>query len=240
MFTPQTSARIAGAAYLITSFTSFWNLFAASRVITGANSAATAANITANPTFFRLYIAFELLTCLGCVVLNAALYDLLSPVHRSLARIAAFFRIGESAVYGAITINALLVLSLLTAPEYAAAFEPQQLHALSRLFRAGQSYGFSVAMTFLSLGSTAYMILLLRSRYIPRALATFGLITSVAGIFLFFARTVAPQSLSAMVAAVQGLPQAAMVALTIAVLPLASFEVTIGLWFLIMGVREKK
>jgi hypothetical protein len=236
-WSPRQAARIAGAAYLITSGTSFWNLFVSSTLIAGRDSALTAANIVANAPLFRVYILFELLTCAGCVVLNAALYELLAPVHRSLARLAAFWRLVESSVYGAITVNAVVVLSILTGADYVRAFQPNELHALARAFRSAHSSGFTIAMVFLSLGSTVYMVLLLRSRYVPKALAVCGIVMSSLGVPVFLARIVVPSFFAEAVAAMRGLPVVALAALTVIALPFLAFEVMLGLWFIVKGVQ---
>lgn len=231
------AAKIAGAAYLITSATSFSNLYFSSRLAVPGDFARTATNIVANAHLFRVMILFELVTCLGCVVLNVALYELLAPVHRSLARLAAFFRIAESAVYGAITVNAVVFLSILTGADFARALQPLELQALARAFRSAHSNGFTMAMVFLSLGSAVYMYLLIRSRYVPNALAVAGIVMSVLGALFFLARLVFPEFVATTFAAVRGLPTAALALLAVIALPFLAFEVILGLWLLVRGIR---
>ena len=231
------AAKIAGAAYLITSATSFSNLYFSSRLAVPGDFARTAINIVANAQLFRVMILFELVTCAGCVVLNVALYELLAPIHRSLARLAAFFRIAESAVYGAITVNAVVLLSILTGADYARALQPLELQALARAFRSAHSNGFTMAMVFLSLGSAVYMYLLIRSRYVPRALAVSGIVMSVLGVIFFLARLVVPTFVAATFAAVRGLPTAALALLAVIAVPFLAFEVILGLWLLVRGIR---
>jgi hypothetical protein len=235
-FSPRQSATIAGAAYLITSATAFWNLYVASTLTVRGDFAQTAANIAANAQQFRIVILFELVSVFGCVVLNVALYELLAPVHRSLARLAAFWRLAESAVYGAITVYAVVVLSLLSA-DYATAFPPSQLHALVRAFRTAQSSGFSIAMLFLSLGSTVYVYLLFESRYVPRAISFLGLVMGPIGTIFFVCRIVQPAWVEAVAAAVGGLPAIALAALAVIAFPFVLFEIILGFWLLVRGVR---
>ncbi len=236
-FSPRQAAAIAGAAYLITSAASFWNLYVSSTLVVSGDSARTAANIVANAQLFRVFVLFDLLQPVGCIVLNVALYELLAPVHRSLARLAAFWRLAESSVYGAILVNSLAVLSLLTNADYARAFQPRELHALARLFRGAHAFGFTIAMVFLCLGSTVYMVLLLRSRYVPKALAVCGIVMSALGALGFLARIVFPAFVTAAFAAVRELPTVALAALAVIALPFLAFEVTLGLWLLVKGVR---
>ena len=235
-FSARQNAAIAGAAYLVTSATSFWNLYASYRLV-GVDAAHTAANIIAHTGQIRLMMIFDIVTCGGCVVLNAALYELLAPVQRSLARLAALWRIAESGVYAATTANAAVALSLLTVPAYAKVFSPDQLYVLARLMRSGQAFGFSIAMVFLALGSSIYMYLFLRSGYIPRTLAATGMALSIVSVPGFLLRLIAPSSLAPIVAAVRGWPLPVLVAVTIIALPLVLFEVNLGLWLLIRGVK---
>jgi hypothetical protein len=237
-FSPRQLAAIAGAAYLITSAASLWNFSLYSTMIVSGDSARTAANIVANAQPFRLFILFDLLQPIGCIVLNVALFELLAPVHRGLARLAAFWRLAESSVYGAIVVNSLLVLSLLTNVEYARAFQPRELHALARLFRGAHSLGFDIAMIFLCLGSTIYMILLLRSRYVPEALAIFGIVTGGLATPVFLGRIIYPSFITAIFSAVRGLPWPALAVLGLIALPFALFEVILGFWLLVKGVRS--
>ena len=51
-FSPRQLAAIAGAAYLVTSVASFWNLYAISTLVVSGDSARTAANIVANAVLF--------------------------------------------------------------------------------------------------------------------------------------------------------------------------------------------
>jgi hypothetical protein len=231
------AARIAGAAYLVTSATSFSNLYFSSRLAVPGDFARTATNIVANAQLFRVMILFELVTCVGCVVLNVALYELLAPVHRSLARLGAFFRIAESAVYGAITVNVVVFLSILTGADYARALQPLELQAHARAFRSAHSNGFTMAMVFLSLGSAVYMYLLIRSRYVPRVLAVGGIVMSIVGALFFLARLVFPEFVAKSFAAVRGLPSAALTLLAVIALPFLAFEVILGFWLLVRGIR---
>lgn len=236
-FPPRQLAAIAGAAYLVTSVASFWNLHAISTLVVSGDSARTAANIVANAELFRVFVLFDLLQPVGCVVLNVALYELLAPVHRTLARLALFWRLVETAVYGAIIVNSLVALSLLTNVEYSRAFQPRELLALARVFRGAHGTGFTIAMLFLCLGSTVYMVLLIRSRYVPKALPLGVLAAGAFGLPFFVARLLVPAFLTTAVAFVRALPVIALAALAILLSPILLCEVLLGLWLLLKGVR---
>jgi hypothetical protein len=231
------AARIAGAAYLLTYAPVYSWLFVFPQLVVAGDVARTASNIAAHAGLFRLTIVLDLLTVAGVVVLNVALYELLAPVHRSLARLAAFWRLVESAVYGTITLCSFIVLSVLSGADYLQAFEPAQLQALARLLLGAFTTGFWTAMFFLSLGSTIYCYLLVRSRYIPRLLALSGVVASALAVAGLLARFLFPASITATFAAVRTLPAVALVPLALIFVPIFSFELTIGTWLLVKGVR---
>ncbi len=88
---------------------------------------------------------------------------------------------------GAITVSSFVVLSLLSGADYLQAFEPRQLQALARLFIGAQSSGYWIMLVFFGLGSTTYSYLLVRSCYVPKALAVFGVVASALGVLFILA-----------------------------------------------------
>lgn len=224
-FSLRQAARVAGAAYIITGATAvFAEFFVRSTLIAGGDAARTANNIVANAQLFRVGIVCDLLTWAGVIVLNLALFELLAPVHRSLALLAAFWRLAEASVYGAITVSSFLVLALLTGPDYVQAFEPHQLQALARLLLGAHSSGYVIGMVFFGFGGTTYGYLLVRSRYVPTALALFGVAASVLVLFCLLAGILSPAFAAAVTVMYWGPP-------------IFIFEVTLGLWLLVKGVR---
>jgi hypothetical protein len=237
-FSPQLAARIAGAAYLITNATAEFNLFfVRPRIFVAGDAARTASNIMAHAQLYRLAIIMDLLTVAGVVVLNVALYELLAPVHRSLARLAAFWRLVESSIYGAIIVCNFVILSVLSGDDYRQAFEPRQLQALVRLLMSAKTAGFWIAMLFLGLGSAIYCCLLVKSRYVPKALALSGVAACVLFVPAIFVYFLFPEFFAAGAANLLALPVSALVLLGLILVPIFSFEFTIGFWLLLKGVR---
>jgi hypothetical protein len=237
-FSPRQVAAIAGAAYLITDAGAiFSEFFVRPTLVVSGDAARTASNIVAHAQLFRAGIASDLLTAAGVVILNLALYELLAPVHRSLARLAAFWRLVEVAVFSAITVSSFIVLSLLTGADYAQAFQPRELQALARLFVGAQASGYLIVLLFFGLGSTTYMVLLVRSRYIPKALALLALGGSALVALFALTRMLFPPFVAATVAAVRALPPVALVSLAVIFMPILLFEIILGFWLLVKGVR---
>jgi hypothetical protein len=238
---PQRAAKIAGATYLITTATAvFADFYVRGTLVVSGDAARTASNIVAHALLFRVGIVCDLLTIAGVIVLNLALYELLAAVDRPLARLAAMFRLAEQSVYGAVTTFGIVVVSVLGGADYVEAFEPRQLQALARLFVSGRSSGYVIALLLLGVGQTIYMLLLLRSRYVPKALPLFVLGASVLFWPFLFGRILFPASVTAAIAGILGLPTAALVLLGVILAPLAACEVILGFWLLVKGVNVQQ
>jgi hypothetical protein len=89
---PRLKARIAGALYLISGQAfSFSEFSVRGKLVVNSDAAATAHNILANETRYRLGFAAELLPLY--LVVTFILYDLLKPVNKSLNQLAFVFSI---------------------------------------------------------------------------------------------------------------------------------------------------
>ncbi len=172
------AARIAGAAY-VASFVIviYVNFGILQRLIVGDNPALTAGNILAHETFFRAGIAGQLLYCVGVLVTTAALYIVLKPVGPLLALLSAIGRLVHGLTWLLVTLNLFTALRLLTGPNYARMLPPDQLPVLARLYLSGSDQYYA-GLLFWSLASTLAACLWLKSRYVPRSLAAFGVLAS--------------------------------------------------------------
>lgn len=240
-FSARQAAMIAGAAYLIQYVTSvFPEFYVRPMLIVPGDAARTASNIEAHAQLFRMAIVSDLLAGVAVVVLNAALYQLLAPVHRGLARFAAFWRLVEVSVGSAIAVLSFIVLSLLSGAEPLQPFEPHELQGLVHVLVGARESGYMILLLFFGLGSTTYMYLLVKSRYVPRALALLGLAGSALAALFALTRMLFPAFIAASFAAVRALPPAALVLLALVLAPLLLFELAFGLWLLVKGVRTDK
>ena len=234
----HTAAKVAGFLYLLTTaLAAYAELFVRAPLIVRDDAARTASNIAANAQLFRVSIVCDLLMVAGVVILNLALYQLLAPVHRRLALIAASWRMFEVSVHAASTVSSFIVLRLLSGAEYLQAFEPHQLQALARVFVSAHGSGYIVALLFFGLGSTTYLYLLVRSRYVPRPIALLGLAGSALTVLFVLARMLFPAWEPAAIAAVRALPAVPLALLAMIFVPILAFEVILGTWLLVKGVR---
>jgi Domain of unknown function (DUF4386) len=173
------AAPVAGLAYLITfAIVVYVNFGIHDRLIVAGNAAETARNILAHERLFRVGIAGDLLYCAGVVVLLTALYVILRPVNRGLALLAAFWRLVWVLMWLIATLNLFDALRLLRGADYLRTFEVERLQALARLYLGTRFDYYYAGLLFMALASTVCGYLWLKSRYIPRSLAAFGLISS--------------------------------------------------------------
>src|SRR5437879_13866795 len=93
------AARIAGAIYLSMVFTAPFSLiYVPSKLIVRGNAAATADNILAHETMFRLSIFGDLIGQVIFICLGIALYRLLSKVNKTWAALMVAFVLVAAAV----------------------------------------------------------------------------------------------------------------------------------------------
>ncbi|MBZ5572797.1 MAG: DUF4386 domain-containing protein [Acidobacteriia bacterium] len=185
----RNAAKVAGLAYLITFATVVYVSFGIHQRLIAGNAAETARNILAHERLFRIGITGYLFYCVGVVVLLAALYVVLEPVNRGLALLAAFWRLVWVLMWLAVTLNLFDALRLLHGANYLQAFEGDRLQALARSYLGATTDYYYVGLLFSALASTVCGYLWFKSRYIPRSLAAFGVISSafcVACTFVFY------------------------------------------------------
>lgn len=218
------AARLAGALFLFVMATGIvGEVVVRGSLVVWSDVTQSAQNIIGSGRLFRIGIVSDLVTFTGVIVLAWALYVLLRPVDRSRALLAAFFRLAEATVCIAVTVNSLLAIRFLGNFEYLKVFEAGQLHALSRMALNTFGMGFSIGFMLAGLGSTIFAYLLWKSRYVPRVLAGWGVFASL----LF--------TTHALLLIV--FPEAANEIELTAFIPMGIYEVTLGAWLLIKGVK---
>jgi hypothetical protein len=221
----RTAAKIAGIAFLFTMvIVVFANYGLLNPLIVRGNAAETARNIVAHETQLRITVVCFLIYSLGVFVLLAALYVILKEVTPGLAVVGAIFRFVFALLWLLTALNLLSSLRLLGSASYLQAFEPERLQALSRLYIAANFDAYYVGLPFFGLAATVTAHLFLKSSYIPKGLALFGVIASawcvlcafVYLVFPEFAKPVNPYWFDS---------------------PMAIFELALALWLLIKGLR---
>lgn len=217
------AARVVGVTFLLAiAIVVLANYGIAFRLVIPGNAVDTARNIVAHETLFRVNIACNLIYVVNMLVLLAALYVVLEPVSRSLALVAASFRLVYALMWAVTALNMLGALRLLGDAAYLPVFRPDQLQTLARLHISIDAY--YVGLPFWGLASTACSYLWFKSRYVPRPLAAFGLVASAWCVICAFAYLVFPRFDTTVNAYWFDMP-------------LVFFETALGLWLLFRGLR---
>lgn len=223
----QTTARLVGFLYLFAMALSiFGEAFVRGRMIVPRDAVQTATNIAASETLFRLSIVTDLLLYVCDIVLFWGLYVILKRVNKDGALLATFFRLVETAILAVTTLTAFIALRFLGGGSYLGVIETAELQALARVFLSVYGIGLSIGFVFLGLGSAVFSYVWLQSRYIPRALAWLGIIGSLILTIFSLATMVFPR-----VWEVMGMAY---------MMPMGLYEVGLGLWLLIKGLREPR
>ena len=179
MHANKKTARIAGLLYLaIIAAGVFAEFIVRGSLIVPGNAAATAGNILASESLFRLGIAGDLIMLICDVALALVFFVLLKPVSRSLSLLAAFFRLAQAAVLGMNLLNLVLVLQLISGTDYLAVFGAEQLQAQAMLFLQVHAMGYTIGLVFFSMNCFLVGYLVFKSGYFPRFL---GVLMGLAG-----------------------------------------------------------
>src|SRR5216117_1835753 len=163
------AARIAGAIYLSMVITGPFSLiYVPSKLIVRGNAAATAENILAHETMFRLAILADLIGAVIFIGLAIALYRLLSGVNKTWAGLMVAFVLVSAAVGFLNTLNNIAALTLFRGADFLAVFDKPQRAALGMLFICLHSQGIFIDEMFWGLWLFPFGLLVFRSGFLPR------------------------------------------------------------------------
>ena len=216
--TRKTNARVAGFTFLCYIAVAFPSMVLFARATGGAGLAAKLAGIAQHAADLRLAVVLSLGGCFSALVLAVTLYAITRDQDPDLAMLGLTCRVGEGLI-GAASVPAtvaLLQLATVTGPEAPDGPATQALAA----FVLEQSP--LVSALFFAVGSTLFAWLFLRGRLIPVPLAWLGVVASlllVVGLPLQLAGLLSGPVTQLMW------------------VPVAVFELTLGPWLIIKGVR---
>ena len=163
------AARIAGAIYLSMIVTGPFSLiYVPSKLIVRGNAAATADNILAHETMFRLAILADLAGSVIFICLAIALYRLLSGVSKIWAGLMVAFVLVSAAVGFLNTLNNIAALTLFRGADFLAVFDKPQRDALGMLFIRLHTQGIFIDEMFWGLWLFPFGLLVFRSGFLPR------------------------------------------------------------------------
>ena len=188
---PQTTARLAGALWLIVIAVSIASLFAAPSVNINGSPAETAASILAAETPYRFAFALLFVGSLCYLGVTALLYELVRPINRSVALFGAFAGLAGLTIGAASAVNELGALDLLKQASTAAPAAANQLQTIAQ-FALRDGPEFKVGMVFFGLQIASVGYLILRSTLVPRLIGGVLVAGGLSYIISSFATFVAP------------------------------------------------
>jgi hypothetical protein len=163
--------RFAGLLYVLISIPGIFALiYVPGKLIVDGNATATASNIAAHETLFRLGIAANLISQILFMWVALALYDLLKEVSRRQAALMLTLIVVPVPIVLLNELNAIAALILVRGADFLSNFEKPQRDSLAMLFLNLHSYGFDIAAIFWGLWLFPLGLLVYRSGFIPRLL----------------------------------------------------------------------
>lgn len=154
-------------------------LFIADRLVVRDDAAATAANILANKSLYRLAFTIFMLEMAAQVAVSMLFYDLLKPVNRSVARLSAIFGLTASGIKTMARVFFYAPLIVLSGAPYLSVMQPAQLETLAFLFLRINSQAAAIALIFFGFETLLRGWLVFKSEFLPRFL---GVISMIGGL----------------------------------------------------------
>jgi hypothetical protein len=186
--------RFAGLLYVLTSIPGFFAMgYVPGKLIVDGNAAATASNIVAHETLFRLGIASGLIGQAGFIFVAWALYDLFKRVNQRQAALMVILIVVQVPIAFLNELNAIAALVLVRGADFLSIFDKPQREALAMLFLKVHDHGFNVAEIFWGLWLFPLALLVYRSRFLPRFLGVWLGLAGLAWVILSLTSLLLPQ-----------------------------------------------
>jgi len=176
---PRLTARLAGISYLLNVMTALLSVFSFRGLVVSGDPAATATNILAHASRFRLGFAFEIIATASSIAVTALFYELFKPVNRSLSLLAAFFRLIACALAAFSYLFHLVPLQILGGTYPLRVVKSEELPALALLLLSFQPRTMNIFIIFFGFHFVVIGYLTFRSTFLPRAL---GVLAAFAGL----------------------------------------------------------
>ena len=218
------TSRLAGALYLVWIATGLFAMFyVPAQIDTHGDAATTAQSILSHELLYRTTIVNDLASCTIWVFMVLVLYRMFRPVDEGQAKLlVAFVIVQIPAVFfmEAFSVAALMAFK----GDLLETFELSQRQDLAVLFLRISDYASVTLQAFWGLWLVPLAILVLRSRFLPRFLGVWLIVTGLFYLVLCFTSLMLPEYKD-------------MVLHNVLALPAELGEVAFMLWLLIRGAR---
>ena len=190
----KNSGRFAGLLYVLVSIPGVFALiYVPNRLIVHGNATATANNIAASETLFRLGIAAQLISQILFMWVALALYDLLKGVNRRHAAVMLTLIVVSIPIALLNEVNSIAALILVRGDEFLSVLEKSQREAQAMLFLNLHSHGLGIAAIFWGLWLFPLGLLVYRSGFLPRFLGVLLMANCFSYVVTTFTSLIVPQ-----------------------------------------------
>ena len=195
MNSTKNPGRVAGLLYLLLVVLAPLRLIIIpNKLFVSGNATATASNIAAHETLFRLGILSDLLCGVILIFTVLALYRLLAGVDKNLAVLMVIVGGVMPAIIDFLnTMNDAAALVLVRGADFLAVFDKPQREALAMLFLRLHHQVIVGAEILWGLWLIPLALLVYKSRFLPRFLGVWLIINGVAYVIISFTGLLLPQ-----------------------------------------------
>jgi len=219
------TARIAGFFYLLlVAMAPISLMYIPGKLLVWGNATATANNILASQTLFRIGILSGLVSGVIFIFLVMTLYRLFKVVNQPQAALMVVLAVAQVPIGFLDELNQMAALILVRGADFLSVFDKPQRDALAMLFIHLHGQGIIISEIFWGLWLFPFGLLVFRSGFLPRILGVWLIINGSAYVTM---------SLTGLL-----LPEYQKMVSDIA-LPALLGEMAIMLWLLIMGAKPK-
>jgi hypothetical protein len=194
MNSTRNPGRFAGLLYVLISIPGvFAMVYVPSKLIVHGDAAATASNIAAHETLFRVGIASQLTGQAGFIFVALALYDLLKGVNQRQALLMVLLIVVSIPIAFVNELNSFAALVFVRGADFLSVLDKSQRDALAMLFLNLHGRGIVVAEMFWGLWLFPLAMLVYKSRFLPRFLGVWLALAGFAWVILSLTSTLLPQ-----------------------------------------------
>jgi hypothetical protein len=195
MTSTSKNARVAGFLYLLLVIAApFRLIYIPSTLFVSGNATATAQNIAAHESLFRLGIISDLFCGSIVIFIVLALYRLFKGVDQNLAVLMVILGgVMPAAIDYFNVLNDAAALMLVRGADFLSVFEKPQRDALTMLFLRLHGQEIVAAEVLWGLWLFPLALLVLRSGFLPRFLGVWLIINGVAYVILSFTGELLPR-----------------------------------------------
>lgn len=220
-------ARVAGLLYFLFSVVGVVRLiYIPNTLIVHGNATATANNIVAHESLFRIGIVSQLLTAAGWIFVTLALYRLLKGVDQGLAVLMVILgSLMVTPIFFMNSVNDAAALLFARGADFLSVFDKPQRDAFVMLFLRLHHYGDLANEIFWGLWLLPFGLLVYKSRFLPRILGVWLMVACFAYLALSFTGFLFPAYEDKVFNITQ---------------PVMLGELLIMFWLVIMGAKEQR